>query len=73
MLIDKIHNTEEALLMGENLSIEQATELLKERNLLGHESSMRCKIDDLNGAVILATKAQFCREAIQVSQHSHIL
>ena len=73
MLSDNLNCTEDALKMGIELTKEQALELLKERNILGHESIIKTDNQDLEEALKLATKAQFCREAIEVSLHKNIL
>ena len=75
MLIEKIESTEKAKDLGKNLTIEQALVLLNERIVLGNMVK-NIKLDSNESfaqASKLGTQAQFCREAIQVSNHSHIL
>jgi len=74
MLSDNLNCTEDALKMGNRVNQRsKALELLKERNILGHESIIKTDNQDLEEALKLATKAQFCREAIEVSLHKNIL
>jgi len=75
MLIEKITSTEKAKELGMNLTIEQALVLLNERMVLGNVvKSIELDSDEsFKNAIKLGTSAQLCREAIQVSQHSHLI
>lgn len=75
MLIEKIRSTEKAKDLGKILTIEQALVLLNERMVLGiMVDSIELDSDEsFKEAIKLGTQAQLCREAIQVSSHSHIL
>jgi len=73
LLINKLNCLEDAEEMGKNLTKEQAQELLNHRNLLLYSSKLKTKLQKWDNALALATKAQFCKHAIQSSQHSYMV
>ena len=73
LMINKINCLEDAKEIAKTLTEDQAQELLDHRNLLLYDAKIKIKLEKWDDAIILATKAQMCKHAIQDSQHSHIL
>lgn len=74
-ILSKLNCTEDALKFGKNASVEELQMLADLREMCIKEVVRLMEVDRkersneaLNAAVLFATKAQFCREAIEVSK-----
>jgi len=73
MLLAQLKSTQNCIDFGKHLTMEQAVELKLHRGICVESSKKWLDKDCWDIAGIMATKAQFCRETIQFSNHKNIL
>lgn len=72
MLLSKLKSTGDCIILAKTLTIEQAVELKRLRELCIISSDKWMDKEFWNITSLMATKAQFCREAIQFSIHAEV-
>lgn len=70
MLLAKLNSTPDCIKLGKHLTMEQAVELKRLREICVISSEKWLNIEHWGLSGIMATKSQFCRETIQSSVHA---
>lgn len=73
MILAKLNSTPNCIKLGKHLLFDQAVELKRLREVCIVSSAKWLDMEYWDLSSIMATKAQFCREAIQFSAHANVL